>query len=160
VLNERAAINAVALTECPGVYRSSIELKSHEKTLPATLPAAMRAWRKQKRLLSVSSSHFSHAIRSYKVRPMDLLLWLLIGILGGNAVPHLVKGITKEYYPCALGNGPVPNFIGGWLRFVLALGLARLALNSRVSDLDLIAGSIGFLLIGLFHAWIGAFGRK
>jgi hypothetical protein len=51
---------------------------------------------------------------------MDLLLWLFIGILGGNAVPHLVKGITKESYPCALGNGPVPNFIGGWLSFVLA----------------------------------------
>jgi hypothetical protein len=91
---------------------------------------------------------------------MDLLLWLSIGILGGNAVPHLVKGITKESYPCALGNGPVPNFIGGWLSFALALVLARLALNSRVSDLDLIAGSIGFLLIGLFHASIGAFGRK
>jgi hypothetical protein len=91
---------------------------------------------------------------------MDLLLWLLIGILGGNAVPHLAKGITKESYPCALGNGPVPNFIGGWLSFVLALGLARLVLNSRVSDFDLIAGSIGFLLIGLFHASIGAFGRK
>jgi hypothetical protein len=91
---------------------------------------------------------------------MDLLLWLLIGILGGNAVPHLVKGITKESYPCALGNGPVPNFIGGWVCFVLALVLARLALNSRVSDLDLIAGSVGFLLIGLFHASIGALGRK
>jgi hypothetical protein len=62
---------------------------------------------------------------------MDLLLWLLIGILGGNAVRHLVKGITRESYPCALGNGPVPNFIGGWLSFVLALVLARLALNSR-----------------------------
>ena len=110
--------------------------------------------------LLVSRSPFSQAIWSYKMRPMDLLFWLFIGILGGNAVPHLVKGITKESYPCALGNGPVPNFIGGWLSFVMALVLARLALSSRVSDLDLIAGSIGFLLIGLFHASIGAFGRK
>jgi len=91
---------------------------------------------------------------------MDLLLWLFIGILGGNAIPHLVKGITKESYPCALGNGPVPNFIGGWLSFVLALGLAHLALKSRASDLDLIVGLIGLLLIGLFHSGIGAFGRK
>jgi len=94
------------------------------------------------------------------LRPMDLLLWTLIGVLGGNAVPHFVKGITKERYPCVLGNGPVPNFIAGWLGFVLTLLLVRLALNSRVSDPDLIAGLVGLFLIGLFHAWIGAFGRK
>jgi len=91
---------------------------------------------------------------------MDLLLWTLIGVLGGNAVPHFVKGITKERYPCVLGNGPVPNFVAGWLGFVLTLLLVRLALNSRVSNLDLIAGLVGLFLIGLFHAWIGAFGRK
>jgi CDP-diglyceride synthetase len=91
---------------------------------------------------------------------MDLLLWLLIGILGGNAVPHLVKGITKEQYPCVLGNGPVPNFIGGWLCIVLTSVLVRLALNSRITDLDLTAGLIGLLLIGLFHSAVGAFGRK
>jgi hypothetical protein len=45
-------------------------------------------------------------------------------------------------------------------RFVLTLLLVRLALNSRVSDVDLIAGMVGLFLIGLFHAWIGAFGRK
>ena len=76
---------------------------------------------------------------------MDLLLWILIGILGGNAVPHFVKGITKEHYPCVLGNGPVPNFIAGWAGFVLTSLLVRLALNSRVSDPDLIVGLIGLL---------------
>jgi hypothetical protein len=91
---------------------------------------------------------------------MDLLLWILIGILGGNAVPHFVKGITKEHYPCVLGNGPVPNFIAGWVGFVLTSLLVRFALNSRVSDLDLIVGLIGLLLIGLFHSGIGAFGKK
>jgi hypothetical protein len=94
------------------------------------------------------------------MRPMDLILWILIGILGGNAVPHFVKGITKENYPCALGNGPLPNFIGSWLCIVLTTVLVRLALNSRVSDLDLAGGLIGLLLIGLFHSAIGAFGRK
>jgi hypothetical protein len=94
------------------------------------------------------------------LRPMDLLLWTLIGVLGGNAVLHFIKGITKERYPCVLGNGPVSNFIAGWLGFVLTLLLVRLALNSRVSDPDLIAGLVGLFLIGLFHAWIGAFGRK
>jgi hypothetical protein len=51
-------------------------------------------------------------------------------------------------------------FPAGWLGFVLTLLLVRLALNSRVSDPDLIAGLVGLFLIGLFHAWIGAFGRK
>jgi hypothetical protein len=91
---------------------------------------------------------------------MDPLLWLFIGILGGNAVPHFVKGIAKEHYPCVLGNGLVPNFIAGWAGFVLTSLLVRLALNSRVSDLDLIVGLIGLLLIGLFHSGISAFGKK
>ncbi len=79
---------------------------------------------------------------------MDLLLWTLIGVLGGNAVPHFVKGITKERYPCVLGNGPVPNFVAGWLGFVLTLLLVRLALNSRVSNLDLIAGLLACSMPG------------
>lgn len=91
---------------------------------------------------------------------MDLFLWLLIGILGGNAIPHFLKGITKERYPCVLGNGPVPNFIAGWAGLVLTSFLVRLALNGRVSDADFIVGFVGLLLIGLFHSAIGAFGRK
>jgi hypothetical protein len=91
---------------------------------------------------------------------MDLLLWIVIGILSGNALPHFIKGITKERYPCALGNGPVPNLLGGWMCIALTMFLVRLALNSPVSDLDLAAGLIGLLLIGWFHSAIGAFGRK
>ena len=53
---------------------------------------------------------------------MDPLLWLFIGILGGNAVPHFVKGIAKEHYPCVLGNGLVPNFIAGWAGYPLVGG--------------------------------------
>jgi hypothetical protein len=91
---------------------------------------------------------------------MNLLLWILIGIFGGNAIPHLVKGITKERYPCALGNGPVPNLVGGWACFVVALMLARFTAQGIPSYLDLAAGSVGLLLIGLFHAGIGAFGKR
>ncbi len=36
---------------------------------------------------------------------------------------HLVKGFTRERYPCVLGNGPVPNLIGGWLCLTAAMVL-------------------------------------
>ena len=89
----------------------------------------------------------------------EVALWFLVGVLGGNAIPHTVKGMTKERYPCALGNGPVPNLIGGWICLVVALVLARSANAGALSHLDLAAGSIGVLMIGLFHAAVGAFGR-
>jgi len=50
----------------------------------------------------------------------SVLLSFVAGIFFGNGIPHFVKGITKERYPSVLGNGPVPNLIGGWLSFVVA----------------------------------------
>jgi hypothetical protein len=88
-----------------------------------------------------------------------ILLGFLGGLLAGNAVPHFVRGITKRPYPTALGNGPVTNFVGGWAVAVLA------ALCLWWADLPshpvaaFAAVSVGVLLIGLFHAGPGAFGR-
>ncbi|MFV2171979.1 hypothetical protein ACFHW2_15510 [Actinomadura sp. LOL_016] len=42
-----------------------------------------------------------------------IVLGLLGGVMGGNAVPHFVRGITRRSYPCALGNGPIPNLVAG-----------------------------------------------
>jgi hypothetical protein len=42
------------------------------------------------------------------------------GVLGANGFPHFTRGITKRRYPCAFGNGPVPNFVAGWAAFVIA----------------------------------------
>jgi hypothetical protein len=84
----------------------------------------------------------------------------LVGVLFGNGVPHFVRGITKQNYPCMLGNGPVPNLIAGWLSFVLAGVLARWIDFDTQRDILLMAASLGVLAIGLFHAGIGAFGRK
>ncbi len=90
---------------------------------------------------------------------MKLMIYYLVGIFGGNAIPHIVKGITKERYPCALGGGPVPNFVGGWASLVIALVLARSVGAGSLSDLELAAGLLGMLSIGLFHAGIGAIGK-
>jgi hypothetical protein len=88
------------------------------------------------------------------------LLSFLAGVLFGNGVPHFVRGITKQNYPCMLGNGPVPNLIAGWLSFVLAGVVARWIDFGAQRDVALMAASLGVLAIGLFHAGIGAFGRK
>lgn len=88
-----------------------------------------------------------------------VLLGLLGGILAGNAFPHLTRGITRRAYPSALGNGPVANFLGGWVLAVpaaLCLWWADLASHPPAAFASV---SVGVLLIGLFHAGPGAFPR-
>jgi len=93
-----------------------------------------------------------------------MLLTLLFsfggGLLGANAVPHFVKGITKERYPCLFGNSPVPNLLAGWVGLILAGWLLYAADLREHPAPCAAAAAIGALLIGLFHAQIGAFGRK
>jgi hypothetical protein len=88
-----------------------------------------------------------------------LILGFLAGVFGANGVPHFVKGITKERYPCVLGNSPVPNLIAGWASIVVAGILTGFAGREHHVLAFMIAGAAGALLIGLFHAAIGAFGR-
>lgn len=83
------------------------------------------------------------------------------GVLGANGVPHFVKGITKESFPTLFGSSAVANLIGGWILLCLA---AVLAATAGIPDHPLhafIASAVGVLLMGLFHATIGAqtFGR-
>jgi hypothetical protein len=84
---------------------------------------------------------------------------LLGGLLAANGFPHFMRGITKTRYPCALGNGPVPNLVVGWAAFVLAALLFGLAHVSRHPGWSFGAAAAGVLLMGLFHAGPGAFGR-
>jgi hypothetical protein len=89
-----------------------------------------------------------------------ILLGLLAGLLLGNGVPHFIKGITKERYPTAFGSGPVANLLAGWA----GLCLGALAIAAAGLPAEPFAGGaavvVGVLLIGLFHARIGAFGRE
>ena len=89
-----------------------------------------------------------------------ILFSFLAGLLGGNAVPHFVKGITKENYPNVLGNSPVPNFVSGWAALVITALLINWAQVEQYPLAAFIFVSLGVLLIGLFHSWIGAFRKK
>ena len=88
------------------------------------------------------------------------ILSFFAGAMGANGVPHFVKGITKEPYPNLFGNSPVPNLVGGWTMFVVAALLGRRAHPERYPTLAFASGALGILLMELFHAGPGAFGRN
>ncbi|MFB4317166.1 hypothetical protein [Actinomadura sp. 21ATH] len=89
-----------------------------------------------------------------------IVLGLLGGVMGGNAVPHFVRGITRRRYPNLMGSGPVPNLVAGWAGLVIAWLLLEPALGGGHRGWALIAAAAGVLAIGLFHAGPGAFGSE
>lgn len=88
------------------------------------------------------------------------ILGFLAGVMCANSIPHFVRGITKESYPNLLGNSPVPNLVAGWAMLVAAALLGRWAHAERYPALAFVSVALGVLLMGLFHAGPGAFGRK
>ncbi|MCW2877097.1 MAG: hypothetical protein JWQ95_1197 [Sphaerisporangium sp.] len=89
-----------------------------------------------------------------------IVLSFLGGVMGGNAFPHFVHGITRQRYPNLTGNGPIPNLIGGWAGLILAALLIHWAHVDRYPAWSFGVAALGVLLIGLFHAGPGAFGRR
>jgi hypothetical protein len=88
------------------------------------------------------------------------LLTFLAGILGGNAIPHFVKGITRERYPTVFGSAPIVNLVVGWTGLVVAALLLHVAEVDTHAIAAAIAGPLGVLVMGIFHAGPGAFGRN
>ena len=88
-----------------------------------------------------------------------IILSFLGGVMAGNAFPHFVRGITKRRYPSRLGNGPVTNVVAGWAGLVVAALLLSWAHVGQHPVWAFGAAAVGVLLIGLFHAGPGAFGR-
>lgn len=89
-----------------------------------------------------------------------MALALLGGVIAGNGLPHFLRGITRRRYPCAFGNGPIPNFVSGWAGLVLGAVVLASAHLDRHPAPSAVGVGIGVLLIGLFHAGPGAFGRR
>jgi hypothetical protein len=91
---------------------------------------------------------------------LTIVLCFIAGVLAANATPHFVKGITKEQFPTPFSPSPVPNLIGGWGMYLLAGLILMWAHPGQHRLAALIAGALGVLLMGLFHAQVGAFGKK
>jgi len=73
---------------------------------------------------------------------------------------RIVRGITRRTYPCVLGNTPIPNFIAGWLSFVVAGVVFAFTDVPAAPVWSLVAIAVGVLLMGLFPAGPGASGRR
>lgn len=88
-----------------------------------------------------------------------LALTFLAGVFAANATPHFVRGITKQHFPSIFGSGPLINVIVGWSGFVIA-GLLFVASHAEAHPrVAFVAASLGVLVMAVFHAWIGAFGK-
>jgi len=85
-----------------------------------------------------------------------VVLTFLAGVLAGNSIPHFVKGITRERHPTVFGASPVINLIVGWAGAVLAVLLLQAAGVDAHASAGAVAGGLGVLVIGLFHAGPGA----
>lgn len=78
---------------------------------------------------------------------------------GRQRLPPLRARHHQEAVPSGLGNGPVVNVIAGWAGLVLAALLLYWSHGSRHPAWSFAFAALGVLLIGLFHAGPGAFGR-
>jgi hypothetical protein len=88
-----------------------------------------------------------------------IILGFVAGVFGGNGIPHFFRGITRRSYPMVFSAKPVPNLVVGWI----ALTLTPLFFLPKSVHEHYVAtycsGMVGLLLIGLFHAGPGAFGK-
>jgi hypothetical protein len=89
-----------------------------------------------------------------------IIVSFLAGVWFGNGIPHFVRGITKQNYPSALGNSPIPNLFAGWLAIATTPLFLLLVDPTKHPVACWVAALLGVLAIGLFHAGPGAFGKK
>lgn len=90
----------------------------------------------------------------------SVILMFFVGVFAANATPHFIKGITKDQFPTPFGSGPLVNLLAGWLMFVIASLLFHYAHPQQHYWVSFIATSLGVLGMGVFHATVGAFGKR
>ena len=89
----------------------------------------------------------------------SIVLGFFAGVFFGNGIPHFVKGITRDCYPCVFGGGPVPNLIAGWISLIVAGSLTRWIDMPEWGMQAAMSAAVGLLAIGVFYAGPVAFGR-
>ncbi|MGA3150328.1 MAG: hypothetical protein ABSD10_01750 [Candidatus Saccharimonadales bacterium] len=83
-----------------------------------------------------------------------LILGFIAGLLGGNGLPHFVKGITGQKYHSPFGkeSSAAVNVIWGWINFVVAVLVWHIAPMRQHPRAAFLAVSLGVLAIGLILA--------
>lgn len=83
---------------------------------------------------------------------MVYLQFVLIGLLGANCLPHLVKGLTGEWHmtPFAKPSPPGVNVLWGAANLTVALWLFHAASGERFTfEFALLSFVAGILMTGL-----------
>ncbi|MBB5911313.1 hypothetical protein BJY24_000180 [Nocardia transvalensis] len=86
-----------------------------------------------------------------------IVLALLAGLMGANAVPHFIKGIVGEEFPNVWGNGPLRNAVAGTLGLAIAVAFGCWADLPAHTAEGLGALFFGALVMAVFHALGGAY---
>jgi hypothetical protein len=86
-----------------------------------------------------------------------ITLSFLAGLMGTNALPHLIKGLVGEEFPNLLGNSPLRNALAG------VTGLLLTALFALWADMPghpwtaAVSITIGTYVMAVFHGLRGAY---
>jgi hypothetical protein len=86
-----------------------------------------------------------------------IALSLLAGLMGTNALPHLIKGLVGEEFPNLLGNSPLRNALAGVTGILLAALFVRWADVPSHPWTAAISIAIGTYVMAVFHGLRGAF---
>jgi hypothetical protein len=86
-----------------------------------------------------------------------VLLSVLAGAMGANAVPHFVKGVVGERFPNVWGDSPLRNAVAGLLGLVLAVLIGYWADAPSHGWAGFVGVVVGALLMVVFHGLGGAY---
>lgn len=86
-----------------------------------------------------------------------IALSLAAGLMGTNALPHLIKGLVGEKFPNLLGNSPLRNALAGVTGILLTALFALWAGMPSHPWAAAISLAIGAYAMAVFHGLRGAF---
>ncbi|WP_216899421.1 hypothetical protein [Nocardia alni] len=88
---------------------------------------------------------------------LTIVLSVLTGVMGANAVPHFVKGMVGEQFPNVWGNSSLRNAVAGTLGLALAVAIGYWADMPAHVGAAVAGGFAGALVMAVFHGLGGAF---
>ncbi|MEV0843117.1 hypothetical protein AB0I55_26700 [Actinocatenispora sera] len=86
-----------------------------------------------------------------------IALAFLTGLMGINALPHLIKGILGEEFPNLAGNSPLRNALAGVTALLLTAVLTFLADMPNHPWAAAASIAVGAYVMAAFHALRGAY---